>query len=50
MKIGATIANNKITLVIINQKAPKVYKLCPKAWIWVKLVKVESANIGLIVL
>lgn len=24
MKIGATIANNKITLVIINKKAPVV--------------------------
>ena len=47
IKIGATIANSKIRLVIINQKAPTVYKLWPIACTCKKLAKVVSADIGL---
>ena len=50
MKIGATIANNNITLVMINQIALNVYKLWPKSWIYNKFINVVSAIAGLIVL
>ena len=47
INIGATIANNKITLHKINQIAPYVYKPCPIPWICKKLVKAVSAITGL---
>ena len=43
-------ANNNITLVMINQKAPYVYKPWPIASTCKKFIKVVSAKIGLKVL
>ena len=40
-------ANNNITLVIINQKAPYVYKPWPIASTCKKFINEVSANIGL---
>ena len=44
--IAANIANNKITLVIINQLEPKVYKLKPTDSICENLTNIASVTIN----